>query len=359
MQTQTATAQPGPRSPLMGFNHNLRHKDRVYHVQTEDSGLRNPHVYSHVFFKGTIICSAKLDYTELASQPAHEPRVAELMRQQHKALLKRLHRGELDDKITAVLGSLVPRPDEESGPAREFSVRVRSYRHAIRHAGRLYAIQTDYYAGVRTDVYHETILIASETTDCRGRATPGGEVVQGLAQQQHKRAIKALRDGACDDTIRRLLGALSPVEPDTSTLLSRPPNVAVERYEHQFQYGPRAYTVRTLGFVEEEGVRITSELFQRRTLLTSRVSTVAANAGRPVSRERLREQAQEQHKELLRQLRRGELDETIQLLEQMEALDEVTPAPEQGASSAPRATEAGAAPVRAGGGRAAAELPPP
>lgn len=322
----------------MGFNHNLRHRNRVYHVQTEDSGLRNPHVYSHVFFKGTIICSAKTDYAELLHDPAHEPRIAALMREQHKALLKRLCRGELDEKITAVLGTLEPRAGEESDAAREFSARLRSYRHAIRHAGRLYAIQTDYYATVRTDLYHETILIASATTDCRGRATPGGEVVQRLAQQQHKDAIKALREGVFDEKIRGLLGALTPVEIETPTRLPRHPGVAVERYQHQFQYGPRDYTVRTLAFVEEGTARIGSELFQRQTLLTSRSSTLSGVDASAAARERLRQQAQEQHKELLRQLRRGELDETIALLEQMEALDDATPAPEPRAAPALPAT---------------------
>ncbi|MBK8481041.1 MAG: hypothetical protein IPL40_07670 [Proteobacteria bacterium] len=325
MQIESAISPPGPRPPLMGFNHNLRHRNRVYHVQTEDSGLRNPHVYSHVFFKGTIICSAKLDYGELAGQPAHEKRVGELMREQHKTLLKRLRRGELDEKIAALLGSLEPRPEEAreeaQGSAREFSPRIRTYRHAIRHAGRLYAIQTDYYAAVRTDVYHETILIASETTDCRGRATPGGEVVRGLAQQQHKGAIKALRDGLCDERIRSLLGALSPVEDAAPALLPRHPGVAIERYQHQFQYGKRAYTVRTLGFVDRSTARLATELLERQTLLTQRVTTLGAIDGSPGSRERLRERAQEQHKEMLRALRRGELDETIQLLEQLEALE--------------------------------------
>ena len=34
------------RSPILGFNHNLRHGGRVFHVQTEDRGLGNPIVES-------------------------------------------------------------------------------------------------------------------------------------------------------------------------------------------------------------------------------------------------------------------------------------------------------------------------
>jgi hypothetical protein len=50
------------RSPILGFNHNLRHGGRVFHVQTEDSGVANPRIFTHLFHEGVIIATKKHDY---------------------------------------------------------------------------------------------------------------------------------------------------------------------------------------------------------------------------------------------------------------------------------------------------------
>ena len=44
---------------ITGFNTNVRHGGRVFHVQTEDSGLAHPHVISHLYYGGTILGSEK------------------------------------------------------------------------------------------------------------------------------------------------------------------------------------------------------------------------------------------------------------------------------------------------------------
>ena len=49
---------------ITGFNTNVRHGGRVFHVQTEDSGRDHPHVISHLYYGGTILASEKRDYAE-------------------------------------------------------------------------------------------------------------------------------------------------------------------------------------------------------------------------------------------------------------------------------------------------------
>ena len=44
---------------VTGFNHNIKHKGKVYHVQTEDSGVNNPHIITHLFVGGNILASKK------------------------------------------------------------------------------------------------------------------------------------------------------------------------------------------------------------------------------------------------------------------------------------------------------------
>ncbi|PID38137.1 MAG: hypothetical protein CSA65_08725 [Proteobacteria bacterium] len=94
------------RPPLRGYNHNIRYQNRVYHVQTEDSGLDNPHVFSHLFFGGVVISTTRIEYADIVQEEGHEPRVQKRMQEQHKALMKRLRRGEFDDEIVALLGTL-------------------------------------------------------------------------------------------------------------------------------------------------------------------------------------------------------------------------------------------------------------
>src|SRR6478735_10511685 len=49
------------RSPVLGYNHNIRHGGRVFHVQTEDSGTGYARLYTHLFFEGTILSSKKAE----------------------------------------------------------------------------------------------------------------------------------------------------------------------------------------------------------------------------------------------------------------------------------------------------------
>jgi hypothetical protein len=89
----------GKLAMLPGYNHNIRYKDETYHIQTEDSGLKNPHINSHIFIGGNIIESVKSSYAHLLEAPDFEPQVQALMQKQHKALMKRLIKGELDGKL--------------------------------------------------------------------------------------------------------------------------------------------------------------------------------------------------------------------------------------------------------------------
>ena len=90
-----------------GFNNNFRYRGILFHVQTEDSGVSNPHVVTHLFHGGNILSSEKLDYSgklELGEDELEEV-VRELMETQHKAMLKRLQRGLHDKVILERLGA--------------------------------------------------------------------------------------------------------------------------------------------------------------------------------------------------------------------------------------------------------------
>jgi len=99
----------GPTSGSMagvqqGFNHNLRYRGVVFHAQTEDAGREVAQVRTHLFHGGNVIDSIVGDYSPWLAEPDVPARVRHLMVTQHKAIMRRLIRGELDAQIAARVG---------------------------------------------------------------------------------------------------------------------------------------------------------------------------------------------------------------------------------------------------------------
>jgi hypothetical protein len=90
---------------ITGSNTNVRHQGKLFHVQTEDSGRRNPHVISHLYHGGTILASEKTRYADLLDLESETltKDVRALIEEQHKEMLKRLKRGDYDSVIASRL----------------------------------------------------------------------------------------------------------------------------------------------------------------------------------------------------------------------------------------------------------------
>lgn len=133
-----------------GFNTNVRYQGRVFHVQTEDSGLESPHVVSLLYEGGAILCSKKTDYGDHLEDPDLESRVRQLMEDQHRWLLQALKSGRLDGRLG--LGATLP--DLGSQPAKPAS--VASSRTAA--TARPISAPVEFGAGILTDrPMHELI----------------------------------------------------------------------------------------------------------------------------------------------------------------------------------------------------------
>lgn len=85
------------RSPLVGYNHNITHLAKVFHVQTEDSGPSTPRLFTHLFFGGTILASRKHEYDAAAP----DDKVRKLMQDLHKSMIRDLLQARFDDKLVA------------------------------------------------------------------------------------------------------------------------------------------------------------------------------------------------------------------------------------------------------------------
>ncbi|HLV59872.1 MAG TPA: hypothetical protein VKY51_00555 [Fredinandcohnia sp.] len=85
-----------PSRLVTGFNHNVKHKGQLYHVQTEDTGTESAHIVTHLFLGGNIIASKKTSYAELRGAPNLASLVRTLMEEQHKEMLRNLVSGVYD-----------------------------------------------------------------------------------------------------------------------------------------------------------------------------------------------------------------------------------------------------------------------
>ncbi len=80
-----------------GFNHNIKHKGVIYHIQTEDSGINSPHIITLLYRDGTILAREKTSYADIIKVDNLEAIVRELMEEQHKAMLRKLISGAFDE----------------------------------------------------------------------------------------------------------------------------------------------------------------------------------------------------------------------------------------------------------------------
>lgn len=83
---------------VLGYNHNLMYKGEIFHVQSEDSGVQKPHIITILYRGGVIISSKKTSYADILKMDNLEVVVEELMKEQHKEMMRRLKAGDFDEK---------------------------------------------------------------------------------------------------------------------------------------------------------------------------------------------------------------------------------------------------------------------
>lgn len=84
-------------SPLLGYNTNVRHHGKLFHIQTEDSGSTHGHIFTHLFADGgRIIASKKSTYKHWIGTEKYPDIVKRLMRESHKAMFIALRDGLFD-----------------------------------------------------------------------------------------------------------------------------------------------------------------------------------------------------------------------------------------------------------------------
>ena len=118
---------------LPGFNTNLKHGGKIYHIQTEDSGKSHPHIITHVFVDGNIIASKKDSYGDHLGSPNVNDIVRDMMKKQHKEMVSKLKKN--DEVVTSggVNGTIVNVKDDTVTVRVDENVKIEFQRSAVIH----------------------------------------------------------------------------------------------------------------------------------------------------------------------------------------------------------------------------------
>jgi hypothetical protein len=94
---------------ITGFNTDIKHNEKVYHVQTEDKGVGNPYIESLVYVGGEILASKKTSYAEQLKTGVDDKWIGGLMEQQHRTMIAAIKRGRFDAPADVTKTSPEPR----------------------------------------------------------------------------------------------------------------------------------------------------------------------------------------------------------------------------------------------------------
>ncbi len=81
---------------ISGYNTDVRHNNRVFHIQTEDKGETAPEIESLVYVGGEILATKKTSYAQAISGGRDDRAVQEILEQQHRTMIAAIQRGRFD-----------------------------------------------------------------------------------------------------------------------------------------------------------------------------------------------------------------------------------------------------------------------
>ena len=101
---------------ITGFNTDIKHNEKVYHVQTEDKGVGNPYIESLVYVGGEILASKKTSYAEQLKTGVDDKWIGGLMEQQHRTMIAAIKRGRFDSPAEPTKGGTTRTPQPTTAP---------------------------------------------------------------------------------------------------------------------------------------------------------------------------------------------------------------------------------------------------
>ncbi len=80
---------------IIGFNTDIKYRDEVFHIQTEDKGTDNPTIETLVYHSGEILLSRRVSYGHLKLEKNDlRKKVKSMMKIQHDQIIGELKEGK-------------------------------------------------------------------------------------------------------------------------------------------------------------------------------------------------------------------------------------------------------------------------
>src|ERR1041385_2233927 len=89
--------RPSRHIVITGYNTDVEYDGVVYHVQTEDKGLRTPMILSLVYVGGEILAAKRAPYDDLIAGGFDEKILVQRLERQHKLICAAVHAGRIED----------------------------------------------------------------------------------------------------------------------------------------------------------------------------------------------------------------------------------------------------------------------
>ena len=104
---------------ITGYNTDVRHNNRVFHIQTEDKGEAIPEIESLIYVGGEILATSRTSYAKAIQSGRDDRVVHEILEQQHRTLIAAIQRGRFDgpDGTVTVPEDMTPAGGEDAGGA--------------------------------------------------------------------------------------------------------------------------------------------------------------------------------------------------------------------------------------------------
>ena len=98
---------------ITGYNTDVKHQDRVFHVQTEDKGASNPYIETLIYVGGQVLAAQRSSYAELVQDGIDRKVVGARMEQQHQTMISAIKSGEYEQKVAELFGTPASEAAEE------------------------------------------------------------------------------------------------------------------------------------------------------------------------------------------------------------------------------------------------------
>ncbi len=81
---------------MSGYNTEVKHKEKLFHVQTQDKGRGANYIESTIYRSGRVLTSKKYFYTSLLNYKNLGEKIQQLIKEQHNAVIKEIKEGKFD-----------------------------------------------------------------------------------------------------------------------------------------------------------------------------------------------------------------------------------------------------------------------